>query len=141
MLKRILIPIFIILLLLTAYLQASPITPTPLPSCGFQENVTQGPTCSGPVPVDGTQCQDQPYQASIKVLNSDRQVITKLQTDVNGYFKVPLPPGIYILHPLSGQPLPHTVDQTVSLSANKYTQGTILYDTGLLLKSLSMALL
>jgi len=129
--KRILIPIFITLLLLGACVQASPVTPSPTPSSGIQGNVTEGPTCPGPVPVASTQCHDRPYHATIQVLNSDRQMITQFQTDLNGHFKVSIPPGSYILHPLPGQPFPHAVDQTVNVNANQYTQVAIVYDTGL----------
>jgi hypothetical protein len=129
--RRFLIFISIALLLLAACVQTSPITPTPTPSSGIQGNVTEGPTCPGPVPIGGTQCQDQPYQATVQVLNSAENIVKQFQTDENGYFKVSLPPGMYILHPLSGQPFPHAVDQTVWVTANQYTQVTIMYDTGI----------
>ena len=131
MLRRIVVPIIFFLLLLTACTQNTPVTPSPTSSSGIAGNVTEGPTCPGPVPVGGTQCQDQPYQATIQVLNSANDIVTQFTTDGKGYFKVSLPPGRYILHPISGLPLPHAADQTVSVIANKYTQVTIVYDTGL----------
>jgi hypothetical protein len=113
------------------YQPTLPIAPSPTPSNGIEGFVTEGPTCPGPVPVGSTECQDQPYQATIEVLSSDNKIITQFQTDANGYFKLILSPGTYILHPISGKPLPHAPDQTVVVTANHFTQVTIQYDTGL----------
>jgi hypothetical protein len=131
MLTRISLTMITLLLLLAACGQASPVTPTPTLSSGIEGNITEGPTCPGPVPMGGTQCQDRPYQATLQVLNSRNQVITQLNTDVDGYFKISLPPGVYIIHPLSGDPFPHAVDQIVSVPADQYTRISIQYDTGL----------
>ena len=131
MVKRILFPVFIMLLALTACQQTLPVIPSPTPTSGIEVYVTEGPTCPGPVPVGGTECQDQPYQATIEVLSSNNNILTQFQTDANGYFKLSLPPGTYILHPISGKPLPHAADQTIVVTANQYTQISILYDTGL----------
>jgi hypothetical protein len=129
MLTRISLTMIALLLLLAACGQASAVTPTL--SSGIEGNVTEGPTCPGPVPVGGTQCQDRPYQATLQVLNSGNQVITQLKTDVDGYFKISLPPGVYIIHPLLGDPFPHAADQIVSVTTDQYTRISIQYDTGL----------
>jgi hypothetical protein len=129
--KRILIPIFAMLLALSACQQSLPVAPSPTPTSGIEVYVTEGPTCPGPVPVGSTECQDQPYQATIEVLRSDTKNLTQFQTDANGYFKLTLPAGTYILHPLSGETFPRAADHTIVVTANHYTQVSILYDTGL----------
>ncbi len=87
--------------------------------------------CPGPVRIGDNSCPDQPYQATIQVLNSDNSKVAQFQTDAQGIFQVELPPGTYILHPLTGKPMPHAADQTVDVTAGQFTQVNIVYDTGM----------
>lgn len=156
MLKTIYIPILIIIIALTACDQrisvpssTTPSTPTPsrlssstptpskptfstpTPSSGIEGQVTEGPMCPGPVRIGDTKCQDQPYQATITILDANNKQITQFQTDINGYFKIFISPGNYILHPVSGKPLPHAADQAVIVAEGQFTQVTVMYDTGM----------
>ena len=110
-----------------------PISPTTTPSApsGVEGFVTKGPTCPGPVRLGATECQDQPYQASIIVLDENGNQVTQFQTDHLGYFKLPLDPGTYILHPQPGKPFPISTDQTVVVIENQFTRVAIMYDTGI----------
>jgi hypothetical protein len=126
--KRFAILIYIIILI---GLSACTTTPTPSGTSGIEGYVTEGPTCPGPVPIGGNECQDRPYQATITVLTAEGKQVTQFKTDIIGYFKIPLSPGTYILHPESGNPMPNAAEQTVVVSENQYTQVTILYDTGM----------
>lgn len=103
----------------------------PTDSSGIQGQVTEGPTCPGPVRIGATECQDRPYQATIQVLNGAGKQVTRFQTDINGNFKIPLSPGTYVLHPESGTPMPRAADQTVEVAQGEYTQVSIVYDTGM----------
>ncbi len=105
--------------------------PSSTPTSGIQGYVTEGPMCPGPVAIGKNECPNQPYQATILVLDSNSHEIARLQTDATGYFSRSLEPGTYILRPLSAKPLPHAADQTVSVSPGEYTQVTIVYDTGM----------
>lgn len=116
---------------LSACNQAIPVTSIPTTSNGIEVYVTESPMCPGPVRIGDTKCQDQPYQATIMVLDSNNTQITQIQTDGNGYFKIPLSPGVYILHPISSKPLPRASDQSVEVSDGQYTLVTIMYDTGM----------
>jgi len=106
-------------------------TSTPIASSGIEGHVTKGPTCPGPVRIGATDCQDQPYQANITILDEKDNQITQFQTDSVGYFKLSLNPGTYIIHPESGKPLPIAADQTVFVVDGKFSQVTIQYDTGM----------
>ena len=106
-------------------------TSTPFASSGIEGHVTKGPTCPGPVRIGATECQDQPFQANITILDEKDNLITQFQTDSVGYFKLTLDPGTYIIHPESGKPLPTAADQTVVVLGDQFTQVTILYDTGM----------
>ena len=125
------IPFIIILLGLSSCVREFRVISTPTGSSGVEGRVTQGPTCPGPVKIGTTECQDQPYQANITILDENNNQITQFQTDRIGFFKIPLNPGTYILHPESGKPLPSTTDQTVVVLEGQFTQIVILYDTGM----------
>ena len=131
MAKTLFYSIFIIMFSLNACVQVTPMTPSSTPASGFEVYVTEGPMCPGPVGIGDTKCQDQPYQATISILDANNQPISQFQTDVSGYFKIALPPGTYILHPKSDKVLPHAADQSVVVIAGQFTQVTITYDTGM----------
>jgi hypothetical protein len=131
MIKKIFFPIFIILFLLSACVQDVPGTPSPTPTSGIEGQVIEGPMCPGPVAIGGNNCPDQPYQATISILDANNKPMTQFQTDSPGYFKIVLPPGTYILHPETDKPFPHAADQSVTVRDGQYTQVTIMYDTGM----------
>jgi hypothetical protein len=107
------------------------VTSTPFASSGIEGQVTKGPTCPGPIRIGATECQDQPYQANITILDENNNQIAQFQTDSVGYFKINLDPGSYILHPESGNPLPRAADQTVLVTDGQFTQVSIIFDTGM----------
>ena len=117
---------------------ASTTTPSPIfsPSpqaastSGIEGHILQGPMCPGPVGGNST-CPDQPYQARISILDSHNQIAIQFQSDVDGYFKLPLPPGTYTLYPESSSRYPHAADQIVVVSTGQFTQVTINFDTGI----------
>jgi hypothetical protein len=123
--------IIIILFSLSACVQGMPIAPSLSPSSGIEGHITEGPMCPGPAQIGNNTCPDQPYQATITILDANTNLITQFQTDVSGYFKIDLAPGTYILHPKSDKVLPHAADQSVVVNAGQFTQVTIIYDTGM----------
>jgi hypothetical protein len=130
--KKICLPVILFIMAqLSACSQGMLATSTPILSSGIEGYVTQGPVCPGPVRVGDSTCQDQPYQATISILNPDNSPVTQFLTDNNGYFKFPLNPGSYILHPESGKPMPYASDQTIIVSEGQFTQVSIQYDTGI----------
>ncbi|HSB67674.1 MAG TPA: carboxypeptidase-like regulatory domain-containing protein [Anaerolineales bacterium] len=131
MLKRMMIPVVLLLFTCSACTQGQPINPTHTPSSGIMGSVTEGPMCPGPVQIGNNPCPDQAYQATIIVLDSDGHKLTQVQTDTNGFFTLPLDPGKYTLHPESGEPFPIAGDQSVVVTEGQYLQVTIQYDTGM----------
>ena len=99
---------------------------------GIEGQVLIGPMC--PVVQEGTPCPDQPYQATILVWNADRtKKVRTFETDSAGRFRVPLPPGEYYIDPQppdSGGP-PTPIPQTVTVTANRFVQITVEYDSGI----------
>ncbi len=132
MTTKILGPILLLVLTLSACSLISPANPTPTPTSGIIGIVTQGPMCPGPVRVGDNSCPNQPYQATIIVLDANNAQVAQIRTDSNGVFQLNLAPGTYTLHPLPGNnPLPRAADQVVEVSPDQYIQVSIVYDTGM----------
>ncbi|HKI54078.1 MAG TPA: hypothetical protein VJ987_08115 [Anaerolineales bacterium] len=128
----IIIPIFLMLITSCAKsptpTSASTETSTPINS-GIEGQALIGPTCAGPVRVDSN-CDDQPYQATLTVFSPKGERIVQVQTDEDGRFKIPLAPGEYILHPES-EKITFAGEQTVIVKAGAFTQVIVNYDSGI----------
>ena len=119
--------IFVIFILL--FLSACfTVTPNTINS-GIEGYVFIGPNC--PVVRVGQECPDQPYQAVLTVTTPGGKRVEQIQTDENGYFKIPLTPGKYILHPESPNVMPHAAEQQVIVETGKFTELTVNYDSGI----------
>jgi hypothetical protein len=77
---------------------------------------------------DGT--NEAPYQARVSVLDAKGNEIGVAESDVDGNFRLGLPPGSYVLHPQSSGRYPRAAEQKVVVRANKWTQVEIVYDSG-----------
>lgn len=118
----------LLLLLLAAACSPFPLlTPT---DSGIEGHVTIGPMC--PVMQIGNPCPDKPYQAPLTVLTttSGHKVI-QFQTDGNGYFRVALAPGEYILRPQSPNVMPRAADIPFTVDAHQFTRVDVVYDSGI----------
>ena len=110
---------------------ATPSAPaSSLGESGVQGQVTVGPACPGPVRAENP-CPDRPYQATIIVLDQENKVVTQVQTDTQGIFRVVLPPGIYTLRPTPTAGYPRSGDQTVTVVQGQFAQVNIVYDSGM----------
>jgi len=114
--------------LILALATCSIYSPTPRGS-GIEGQVLVGPMC--PVVQQGQECPDQPFQATLTVINRDGVQIAQFQTDEQGRFSVPLVPGEYILHPESPNGIPFAGDQSFIVETGRFTQMTVHYDSGI----------
>lgn len=96
---------------------------------GIEGQVLIGPMC--PVVQQGQGCPDQPYQATLTVLSLYGVQIVQFQTDEQGRFNVPLPPGEYVLHPETPNGVPYAGEQAFVVETGKYTQILVHYDSGI----------
>ena len=103
-------------------------SPTPRGS-GIEGQVLLGPMC--PVAQQGQDCPDQPYQATLTVMNRDGVQVAQFQTDDQGRFNIPLVPGEYILHPESPNGIPFAGDQSFMVETGRFTPITVHYDSGI----------
>ena len=114
-----------ILILLLATCSAQPA----VAASGVEGQVFIGPVC--PVVQEGQECPDQPYQATLIVNNLNGREIAKVQTDIQGRFKIQLEPGEYILHPESPNVMPFASDQAFTVVNGRFTQIIVTYDSGI----------
>lgn len=117
------------LCVVTVLLIACSAAATPSPDTGIEGQVLIGPMC--PVVQPGTPCPDQPYQATIAVLDKNGRPVTQFQSDAQGRFLVSLAPGTYTLRPGSSDGITRAGEQTVAVVSGQYTQVTITYDSGI----------
>jgi len=123
---------FLLTLTIVVFLAGcAPTATTPLHTSGIEGTVTLGPQC--PVEQANAPCPNQPYQATIVILDSSGAELARAQSDALGKFKVALNPGTYTLRPLppQGQPLPFASEQTVTVVAQSFTVVGIVYDSGI----------
>jgi hypothetical protein len=98
---------------------------------GIEGRVTVGPMC--PVERVDTPCPDQPYQATIVVLDANAHNVKSFESAADGSFRVALAPGHYTLdpQPANGSPLPAAAPQDVDVRSGAYTHVDVQYDSGI----------
>jgi hypothetical protein len=76
---------------------------------------------------------DRPYQTKINILNEKREIITQIETDKEGRFRVPLKPGTYIISPIAPKPNtpPYPEEKTVVVKEGEFLETKVLFDTGI----------
>ena len=128
--RRWLVPLLALSLLALAATCGDDGVPPPADS-GIEGTVTIGPMC--PVVQEGTECPDQPFEATITVLDEGGDEVTEVTSGEDGRFRVALPPGRYTLVPQSpnaGAP-PQAGEQAVEVRDGAYTQVAVQYDSGI----------
>jgi hypothetical protein len=96
---------------------------------GIEGQVLIGPVC--PAYKDDETCENEPYQATISVLDKSEQLIKRFNTNEEGFFQVNLEPGTYILRPESPGQLPRADKQVITVIQGEYLTVNITYDSGI----------
>ena len=120
---------YILTYFLTLTLAACASSATNTTASGIEGQVLIGPMC--PVMQAGVPCPDQPYQATITVLDENRKKVTDFQSDAQGNFKIGLKPGTYILVPESPNHMTRAGEQTVPVVEGQFIRVMITYDSGI----------
>ena len=118
----------ILMLFLFALAACSSAQATPIDS-GIEGAVWIGPIC--PVVREGEECPDQPYQAVLTVTSPRGERIVQVQAEADGSFRIPLPPGEYILHPESPNVMPFAQEQSFVVMESRFTRVDVNYDSGI----------
>jgi hypothetical protein len=120
--------------LATAACAASRPSPSQPLDSGVQGVTMVGPTC--PVQPDTAACPDQPFaKANLTVTRQgSATVVATGRSDADGYFRIPLAPGAYTLHPANpaGTAVPPSAPARAFLvHPDAYTQLTLRFDSGI----------
>jgi hypothetical protein len=62
---------------------------------------------------------------------SDGEKIARVASADDGYFRVLLAPGRYLVEPEQGQPFPTAPSQEVTVEAGRFTRIQVGYDSGI----------
>jgi hypothetical protein len=98
---------------------------------GVRGKVAIGPTC--PVVIEGDpSCEDQPYEATIRILREGR-LVARARSGEDGRFRRRLEPGRYVLDPVepNGTGPPTAGSRVVRVYRHRFTFVTIAFDSGI----------
>jgi len=98
---------------------------------GITGQVLMGPIVPGPE-VPG-QVNEAPFAALFHVLRSDGSTVGRFVTSDDGFFRVSLPPGEYVIVPDASAPFPNAEQQTKSVTVPEHGFADVLlrFDTGM----------
>lgn len=109
-----------------------PVTPPPAPDLpnGIRGQVFIGPMC--PVVREGEACPDQPYQATLVVLDESGRQVGQVFSEESGFFVLSLPPGTYTIQPEPpAEGIAFADEQQVVVLAGAFTSVVVTYDSGI----------
>ncbi len=97
---------------------------------GIEGIVLLGPMC--PVEMQDSPCPDKPLSAEIEVMRGG-DLVTTMTSGEDGRFSVAVPPGEYVLKPVSPNPngLPVGRPLSVAVKAHEFTDVTVMFDSGI----------
>ena len=87
------------------------------------------PTC--PVEIAGASPCVTPYAAVLVITDSDGREVTRVTAGADGTFRVPLPPGEYVILPQPGNPFPTAPPVDVVVVPGEFADVQVNYDTGI----------
>jgi len=96
-------------------------------STGIQGRIFLGPMC--PTLQSDIDCPDQPYPATIDILNRSSLEIAEAKSDDKGIFEYLCLPGSYTLMPRSPNRFIRAGEQTVNVKNGEFTEVTVLFDS------------
>jgi hypothetical protein len=82
---------------------------------------------------DASPCPDKPLAAIITVLAGDgKTTVTTARTSDDGRFRIPLPPGTYVVRPANttNSVVPVAPEAHVTVADSRFTDLTIHFDSG-----------
>ncbi len=99
---------------------------------GVMGKVLLGPVC--PVVREGDEsCNDKPYVTVINIFRAgnNKDIFSVTESDKEGGYKAMLPPGDYVLSPISGQMFPRCGEKTVTINPSFLSEVNLSCDTGI----------
>ena len=119
----------------------APASPAPPAATGTSiaaagSGITGTSTVDGGCPVvrADSPCPERPFQARLTVIEAGSGTqVAAADTDPSGRFRMPLPPGQYVVRAANpnGAPLPRAAPVTVTVASGRYTTLAIRFDSGI----------
>jgi hypothetical protein len=107
----------------------TPIPTETIAASGIEGVILMGPAC--PVEQENVPCPDYPVEATLAVLDAAEATLAEIKSDVQGYFRIELPPGTYTLQPKPLNAIQRGAPQSVTVTAGQFISVTVTYDSGL----------
>ena len=103
----------------------------PPPDSGVTGIVRVGPMC--PVVQEGVDCPDSPLEADLEVRDAAGTVIARGRSGADGSYRIALPAGMYVLHPLSPSEagLPFASPIPFEVQEGAWVELDVQYDSGI----------
>lgn len=102
----------------------------PIPRSGVEGTVIWGPTC--PTARAGSPCPDRPWQGKVQALKLDAATIAgTVSTDKAGVFSMELPPGGYLITPITPDGPPTTKLRRLTVTDGAFTSVELRVDSGI----------
>ncbi|GAG18668.1 unnamed protein product [marine sediment metagenome] len=98
---------------------------------GVEGYVWIGPTC--PVVIVGTECPDRPFEAELTVTYIEGKLVVRSKSGADGFFRILLSPGSYVLVPERLNPNAPPFVQPIPFDVNpgSFTHLEITYASGM----------
>lgn len=102
----------------------------PIPRSGVEGTVVWGPAC--PVSRAGSPCPDRPWQGKVQALELDAvTIVGTVSTDEAGTFSMELPPGGYLITPITPDGPPTTKLRRLTVTEGAFTSVELRVDSGI----------
>jgi len=98
---------------------------------GIVGQVTIGPTCPVMRDPPDPNCDDKPYQATLRIKNEADKVVIEQKTNADGTFKFNLPPGKYAIEDAKNSQIPFLKSVLVVVNTSGYTEANLSFDSGI----------
>ncbi len=100
---------------------------------GIHGQALIGPSCPVEKNPPDPNCADKPYTGTLAVVSADEsRVIKEFESEENGTFRVPVPPGVYwIRHAGSSTPPTCSTNETIAVSPGNYSWVFVQCDSGI----------
>jgi len=96
---------------------------------GVTGRVVRGPLC--PVVQEGAPCPDEPYEADVRILNANGELVTTVHSGKDGRFVVRLEPGRYVLEGVERAEVLFAKPVDVVVEPHAFTHAVVVFDTGI----------
>lgn len=104
-------------------------TGSPAQDSGISGLTVAGPQC--PVQIAGQPCPPKPVSARVVVEDAAGRQLTAFTSDAQGQFRLPLPPGDYVLVSSGDPGGPFLKPEPVTVVAGRYVELQLMLDTGI----------